>query len=72
MSVNENVSQRSCDEEPFERMVCTRVDRSAWDSRLFPNPHALTIYLKFVPARGVAPERFKECQWEDDDVRLHC
>jgi hypothetical protein len=26
-----NVSQWSCDEKPFERMVCTQVDRSAWD-----------------------------------------
>jgi len=39
---------------------------------LSPNPHALAIYLEFVPARGVAPERFKDCQCEDDDVRLHC
>ncbi len=37
-----------------------------------PNPHALTIYLEFVPTRGAAPERFEECQCEDDDVRLHC
>ncbi len=50
----------------------TRVDRSVWDCRLSPNPHALAIYLEFVPARGAAPERFKECQCEDDDVRLHC
>ncbi len=49
-----------------------RVDRSAWDRRLSPNPHALTIYLEFVPARGAAPERFEECQCEDDDVHLHC
>ncbi len=48
----------------------TRVDRSIWDRRLSPNPHALAIYLEFVPARGAAPERFEEC--EDDDVHLHC
>ncbi len=40
--------------------------------RLSPNPHALAIYLEFVPARGAAPARFEECQCEDDDVRLHC
>ncbi len=53
-------------------MVRTRVDRSVWDCRLSLNPHALAIYLEFVPARGAAPERFEECQCEDDDVRLHC
>jgi hypothetical protein len=53
-------------------MVRTRGDRSAWDRRLSPNPHALAIYLEFVPVCGVAPERFEECQCEDDDVRLHC
>ncbi len=26
-----NVSQRPREEEPFRRMVCTRVDRSTWD-----------------------------------------
>ncbi len=26
-----NVSQRSYEEEPFRRMVCTQVVRSAWD-----------------------------------------
>jgi hypothetical protein len=67
-----NVSQRLSEEEPSRRVVRTRVDRSAWDRRLFPNPHALAIYLKFVSARGVAPERFEECQCEDDDVRLYC
>jgi len=51
--------------------VCTRVDRSAWDRQLFPNPYALAIYLEFVFARGTALERFEECQCEDDDVRLH-
>ncbi len=53
-------------------MVRTRVDRSVWDRQLSLNPHALAIYLEFVPARGAAPERFEECQCEDDDVRLHC
>jgi len=66
-----NVSQQSREEEPSRRVVRTRVDRSAWDRQLSPNPHALAIYLEFVPARGVAPERFEECQCEDDDVRLH-
>jgi hypothetical protein len=37
-----------------------------------PNPHALAIYLEFVPTRGAALEKFEECQCEDDDVRLHC
>jgi hypothetical protein len=51
--------------------VCTQVNRSAWDRRLSPNPHALAIYLEFVPARGPAPKSFEECQCEDDDVCLH-
>jgi hypothetical protein len=68
-----NVSQRPCEEEPSRRVVRTRVDRSVWDYRLSPNPHALAIYLEFVPPRGrAAPERFEECQCEDDDVCLHC
>jgi hypothetical protein len=67
-----NVSQRPREKEPSRRVVRTRVDRSAWDRQLSPNPHALAIYLEFVPARGAAPERFEECQCEDDDVRLHC
>jgi hypothetical protein len=67
-----NVSQRLREEEPPRRMVRTQVARSVWDRRLSPNPRALTIYLEFVPARGAAPERFEECQCEDDDVRLHC
>ncbi len=50
----------------------TRVDRSVWDRRLSPNPHALAIYLEFVPAHGVALEMLEECQCKDDDVRLHC
>jgi len=53
-------------------VVRTKVARSVWDRRLSPNPRALAIYLEFVPARGVAPKRFEECQCEDDDVRLHC
>jgi hypothetical protein len=67
-----NVSQRPREEEPSRWVVCTRIDRSAWDGRLSPNPHALAIYLEFVPTRGTAPERFEKCQCEDDDVRLHC
>ncbi len=67
-----NVSQRPREEEPPRRVVRTRVNRSVWDRRLSPNPHALTIYLEFVPARGTAPKRFEECQCEDDDVRLNC
>jgi hypothetical protein len=67
-----NVSQWPYEEESSRRVVCTRVDRSAWDRRLSPNPHALAIYLEFVPARGAALERFEKCQCEDDDVRLCC
>jgi len=66
------VSQRSREEKPPKRMVRTRVNRSAWDHRLSPNPHALTIYLEFILAHGAAPKRFEECQCENDDVRLHC
>ncbi len=43
------------------RVVRIRVDRSAWDRQLSPNPHALAIYLEFVLARGAALERFEEC-----------
>jgi hypothetical protein len=53
-----NVSQRS-HEEPSKRVVRTRVDCSAWNRRLSPNPHALAIYLEFVLAYGTAPERFE-------------
>ncbi len=67
-----NVSQRPHEEEPPRRVVRTQVTRSMWDRRLSPNPRALAIYLEFFPARGAAPERFEECQCEDDDVRLHC
>jgi hypothetical protein len=56
-----NVSQRPRKEEPPRRVVRTRVARSVWDHRLSPNPHALAIYLEFVPARGATPERFEEC-----------
>jgi hypothetical protein len=52
-----NVSQRSREEKPFRRMVCTRVDCSAWDHQLSHNPHPLAIYLKFVPAHGAALEQ---------------
>jgi len=61
-----------CEEELSRRVVRTRVNHSAWDHRLSPNPHALAIYLEFVPACGATPERFEECQCEDDDVRFHC
>jgi hypothetical protein len=67
-----NVSQWPCEEEPSRRVVRTRVDRSAWDRQLSPNPHALTIYLEFVPTCGTTPKRFEKCQCEDDDVCLHC
>jgi hypothetical protein len=67
-----NFSQQSRENEPSRRVVRTRVDHSVWDCRLSPNPHALAIYLEFVPTRGAAPERFEECQCEDDDVHLHC
>jgi hypothetical protein len=67
-----NVSQWPREEEPPRRVVHTRVDRSVWDRRLSPNPHALAIYVEFVPAHGTMPERFEECQCEDDDVRFHC
>jgi hypothetical protein len=66
-----NVFQWSREEEPSQKVVRTWVDCSTWDHRLSPNPYALVIYLKFVPTYGVAPERFEECQCEDNDVRLH-
>ncbi len=71
-SLDVNVSQWSREEEPSRRVVRTRVDHWTWDRRLSPNPHALAIYLEFLPTCGVAPKRFEECQCEDDDVRLHC
>jgi hypothetical protein len=67
-----DVFQRPREEKPPRTMVRTRVARSVWDSRLSLNPHALAIYLEFVPVRGAAPERFEECQCKDDDVRFHC
>ncbi len=56
-----DVSQRPHEEEPPRRVVRIRVARSVWDRRLSPNPHALAIYLEFVPTRGAVPERFEEC-----------
>ncbi len=53
-----NISQQSRKEEPSKRMVRTQVDRSAWNRRLSPNPHALTIYLNFVLTCGATPKRF--------------
>ncbi len=67
-----NVSQRSHEKKPSRMVVRNQVDHSAWDRRLSTNPHALTIYLEFVPTRGTAPKRFEECQCEDDNIRLHC
>jgi hypothetical protein len=71
-SLDLDVSQRPREEKLPRRVVRTQVVRSTWDRRLSPNPHALAIYLESVPARGAAPERFEECQCEDDDVCLHC
>jgi hypothetical protein len=50
-----NVSQWSREKEPSKKMVRIRVDWLAWDRRLSSNPHALTIYLEFVPACGATP-----------------
>ncbi len=72
VSLDVNVSQRLHEENLFRRMVRIQVNRSAWDRWLSPNPHALAIYLEFVPARGATPKRFENCQCEDDNVRLHC
>jgi hypothetical protein len=55
------VSQGPRKEELPRWVVRTRVDRSAWDRRLSPNPHALAIYLEFVLACGAAPKRLEEC-----------
>jgi hypothetical protein len=41
--------------------MCIRIDRSTWDRRLSLNPHALAIYLEFIPACAAALERFEEC-----------
>jgi hypothetical protein len=54
-SLDVNVSQRPREEEPSKQVVRTQIDRSACDRRLSPNPHALAIYLVFVPTRGVVP-----------------
>ncbi len=59
--LNINVSQRSHEEKPFKKVVHTRLNRSTWDCQLSPNPHALIIYLKFIPTCEVAPKRFEEC-----------
>jgi len=48
-SFDKNVSQWSCKEEPSKRVVGTQKDYSTWDCQLSFNPHALVIYLKFVP-----------------------
>jgi hypothetical protein len=56
-----NVSQRLREKESPRRVVRTWVDRSIWDRQMSPNPHALAIYLEFVPACRAAPKRFKEC-----------
>jgi hypothetical protein len=63
-----NVSQWPCKEELSRKMMRIRVNHLAWDYQLFPNPHALAIYLKFVPTRGATLEGFEECQCEDDDI----
>jgi hypothetical protein len=56
-----DVSQRPREEELPRRVVRTWVARSVWDRRLSPNPHALAIYLEFVPAPGATSERFEKC-----------
>jgi hypothetical protein len=70
--LNVNVSQRLRDEDLFQRVVCTQVDRSTWDRKLSHNPHTFAIYFEFVPASRVIPKRFKKCQCENNDVCLHC
>jgi hypothetical protein len=67
-----NVFQRLHEKELSKRMVRIRIDHLTWDRQLSPNPHALAIYLQFVPTRGAALERFEKCQCENDDVHLHC
>ncbi len=71
-SLDVNVSQWLRKEESSKRVVHIRVDRSTWDHQLFPNPHALVIYLKFVHARGAMLERFEKCYCENDNVCFHC
>jgi hypothetical protein len=53
-------------------MVRFQVNHLTWDCRSSPNPHALAIYLEFVPDCKALLKRFEECQCENDDVRLHC
>jgi hypothetical protein len=71
-SFDVNVFQWSREEEPSRRVVRIRVDHLAWDRRLSPNPHAITIYLEFAPTCGTTLERFEQCQCENDDVHFHC
>jgi hypothetical protein len=49
-----NVSQWLWEQDSSKKMVHIQVNHSTWDHHLSPNPHALVIYLKFVPTRGVA------------------
>jgi hypothetical protein len=56
-----NVFQRTCKKKSFRRVVRTQIDCSTWDRQLYPNPHALAIYLKFVHACGVTTKRFQKC-----------
>jgi hypothetical protein len=70
--LNMNVFQQLNDEDVFRIVVHTQVHHSALDCQSSPNPHALKIYLEFVPANGVTSKRFEDCQCEDDDVCLHC
>jgi hypothetical protein len=66
------MSLNGCAKKNHPKKWCAlQIDRSAWDYRLYLNSHALTIYLEFVLARGVALERFEECQCENDDVCFH-
>jgi hypothetical protein len=44
-SLDVNVFQWSCKEEPSRRMVRTRADCLAWDRQLSPYLHVLVIYL---------------------------
>ncbi len=60
MSFN-NRTKKNHLEEWCALELIVRVNRSAWDHRLSPNPHALTIYLEFVPACGTMPKRCEKC-----------
>ncbi len=51
-SLDTNVSKQSRNEDLFRKEVHIRINQLTWDRQLSPNPHALTIYLEFVPARG--------------------